>query len=73
MNTRKGKAEFNIFYILLDSVCSSTIVMGRLVEKLYPEKYDLMYWYTQAGNITTNLKVTIYFTLTALSATNFVT
>ena len=27
----------------------------------------------QAGNITTNIKVKIYFTLPALSATNFVT
>ena len=32
-----------------------------------------MHWNTQAGNITTNLKVKIYFTLPALIATNFVT
>ena len=34
MNTRKGKAKFNNFRILLDSGCSSTIIMIRLVEKL---------------------------------------
>ena len=32
MNTRKGKAKFKNFRILLDSLCSSTIVMGRLVK-----------------------------------------
>ena len=31
MNTIKGKAKFKNFCILLDSGCSSTIVMGRLV------------------------------------------
>ena len=30
-----------------------------------------MQWHTQAGNITTNIKVEIDFTLTELSATNF--
>ena len=32
MNTRKGKARFKNFLILLDSICSYTIVMGRLVK-----------------------------------------
>ena len=32
-----------------------------------------MQWNTQAGNITTNLKVNIYFTLPALSVKNVVT
>ena len=32
-----------------------------------------MHWNTQAGNITTNIEVKIYFTLPALSATNVVT
>ena len=32
-----------------------------------------MQWHTQAENITTNLKVKEYFTLTALSAKNYVT
>ena len=32
-----------------------------------------MQWHTQAGNITTNLKVKVDFTLPELSATNAVT
>ena len=31
MNTRKGKAKFKNFRILLDSGCNSTIAMVRLV------------------------------------------
>ena len=46
--------------------------MGRLVEKLHPEKYAVMQWHMQAGNITTKLEVKIYFTLLKLSATNVV-
>ena len=49
------------------------IVMGGLVKKLCLEKYSPMQWNTQAGNINTNLKVKIYFTSPALSATNVVT
>ena len=45
--------------------------MGRIVNKLGLEKDAPMQWNTQAGNITTNLKVD--FTLPALSATNLVT
>ena len=37
MNTRNGREKFNNFRILLDSGCSSMILMGRLVEKLHPE------------------------------------
>ena len=33
MNTRKVKARFNKFLILLESGCGSTIAMGRLVKK----------------------------------------
>ena len=73
MNTSKGIAKFKNFQILLDSGCSSTIVMRRLLEKLYPEKYAVIQWQTQAGKITTNLKITVDFILLALSATNFVT
>ena len=47
--------------------------MGRLIEKPLPEKDDPMQWDTQAGNITTNLRVIIDFTLPALSTTNVVT
>ena len=47
--------------------------MGRLVEKLSPEKDAPMQCHTQAGNITTGLKVKIDFTLPTLSATDAVT
>ena len=73
MNTRNGKAKFKIFRILLESGCSSTIVMGRIIEKLCPENDAPMQWNTQAVNITTNLKVKIDFTFPALSVTNVVT
>ena len=46
--------------------------MRRLVEKINPDKYAVMQWHTQAGNITTNIKVKVYFTLTKLSETNVV-
>ena len=35
MNNRIGKAKFKNFWILLESGCSSTIVMGGVVEKLF--------------------------------------
>ena len=35
MNTGNGRARFKNFHILLDSGFSSTIVMGRLVEKYF--------------------------------------
>ena len=38
MNTIKGKVKFINFLTLLDSGCSSTIVMVRLVTKHFPEK-----------------------------------
>ena len=38
MNNKTFRAKFKSFRILLDSGCSSTIVMGRVVEKLKPEK-----------------------------------
>ena len=72
-STIKGKARFKNFRILLDSGCSSTIAMGRLVKKLGLQEDTPMQWNTQAGNITTDFKVKIDFTLLALSATNFVT
>ena len=56
--------------IIVDTGCSSTIVMVILVEKPYTEKDTVMKWHTQAVNITTNLKVKIYFILTALSTIN---
>ena len=47
--------------------------MVSQVRKIYPETYAVMQWHMQAGNITTILKVQVYFTLLALSATNGVT
>ena len=73
MNTGKGKANFKNFHILLDSGCSSTIVIRRIVENLGPEKYAPMQWHTQAVNITTNIKVKVDFTLPELSMANVVT
>ena len=35
-NTRHGREKFKNFQIILDSECSSTIVMGRPVEKNTP-------------------------------------
>ena len=45
---------------------------GRLVEKNHLEKDDVLQRNTQAGNITTNIKVKVNFTLPALSTTNVV-
>ena len=70
INIRKDKSKFKYFRILFNSGCSSAIVIRRLNEKLFPEKYYVMQWHTQAGNITTNIKVNMHFTLPALSATN---
>ena len=71
MNTRKGRAKFKNFQIILDSECSYTIEIESLVKKLCPVKYAVMQWHTQAGNITTNLKVEVDFTLPILSTKNF--
>ena len=73
MNNRKGKAKFKKFRILLESGCISTVVMGRLIEKLHPKKDAPIKWNTQARNITTNIKVNIDFTLPTLSTKNVVT
>ena len=70
MHTRKGIAKLENFRILLDSGYSSTVLMRRLVHKQRTGKDTLMQWQTQARNITTILKVIVYITLPALSATN---
>ena len=57
MNTRKGRLKFKNFRIILDSGCVSTLVIGSLVEKICLEQDDVMQWHTQAGNITTSIKV----------------
>ena len=73
MNNRRGRLYLKTPQILLDSRCSSTVVMGRLVEKRKLDKYSVIQWRTQARNITTNLRVKVYSTLPALIATNVVT
>ena len=73
MNTRRGKANFNNFRILLGSGCISTILMQRLMKKPETEKDYVMQWHTQAVNITNNLKVRIYSTLPEFSVTKIVT
>ena len=70
MNTRKGKETIKNFRILLDIEFSSTILMRGLIIKLCPKKSSVMQCYTQAGSITTNLKIKIDFTLPKFSATN---
>ena len=44
-----------------------------MILKTTPKNESVMQWHTQAGKITTNLKVKIDFTLTELSATKIVT
>ena len=46
INTRKGRAKFKNFQILLNGGCSSTIVMRMLVQNICPEKDDVMQWQT---------------------------
>ena len=70
MNNIKGKEKFKKFRIILDNGSSSAIVMGRLVGKIHPEKYAVTQWHTQAVNITTNIKVEVYFALPILITTN---
>ena len=67
MNTRKGRAKFKNFHILLDSRCSSTIIMRRLITKIITKIDTMMQCHKQEGHITTNLKVKIDFTLPELS------
>ena len=73
MNTIHGRAKFKNFRVLLGSVCGSTLVMVRIVEKLHPEKDAIMQRHKQAGNITNYDKVKVYFILTSFSATDVVT
>ena len=46
---------------------------GKASKTLCLEEDASMYWNTQAGNITTDIKVMVDFTLLALSSTNLVT
>ena len=49
------------------------IVMGVLVENIYPNKYAVIQWHAQAGSITTNLKLEVDFILPEISVTKIVT
>ena len=49
------------------------VIIGRLINILGLEKDALVQWNTQVGNITTDIKVEIYFTLSTINANNFVT
>ena len=64
MNTIIGKEKFKNFRILLDSGCSSAILIVRLVVKLSAENDAPMQCHTQARNITNNLKFKSIFYLT---------
>ena len=52
--------------------CSSKIVTIRLTKKNNRKEEAVMKWHTQAGNIATNIKVKIDFTLPELSAEKIV-
>ena len=73
MHTHRGKYKFNNFQILLDIECISMIVTRRLTMKLKNKKDYVIQCHTQAINITTNMKVKIYFTLPKFSATKIMT
>ena len=73
MHTRRGKDKFNHFQILLDIRCISTILMKRLITKLETKEDAVIKCHTQEINITTNIKVKIYFTFPKLIATKIVT
>ena len=69
MNTRKGRETFKNFLILFHSGFGSTIVIKILITKIDPIEDAVVQRHTQAGNIITNIKVKIYFTLLELRAT----
>ena len=73
VNIQNGRAKFKNFRILLDNVCGSTVVIRKLLTKLNPKEEYMMQWHTQAGNITTSLRVKICFNLPELSLTKIVT
>ena len=52
----------------MDSGCSSAIVVRNII-KFNPKESYVIQCHTQVGNIITNLKVEIYFTLPELRAT----
>ena len=73
MNTRKSKTKLKNLQILLESGCSSTILMGKPFETIRLKRYSVIQWNTHTENVTTNFKVKIDFTFFALSVTNVIT
>ena len=73
MNTHSGRALFRNFRILLDSGISSTIIMGKLTEKIKPKKSTETMWESQSRKFTTSAKVNVEFCLTEFVATKIVT
>ena len=52
MNTLSGREKFRNFRILLESGCSSTIVMGKMKSKIKQKTSEINMWETQAGKFT---------------------
>ena len=59
MNTRKGIEKFKNLQVMLDSGCSSTIIMGNIMLNIIKEKGVATHWNTQAENFTTNQKLKV--------------
>ena len=57
MITHRGKANVISFQLLLDSGCSSRIVIRIIITKLKTQQDSVMQCYTQESKITTNMKV----------------
>ena len=66
MNTRKCREKFKNFQILLDSGCSSTIVMVKPIKN--PKEDAVIQWNTEEVSVLINLKVKIYLTISELHA-----
>ena len=70
INTRSGTSKFGLFWILLGSGSSSTIVIGKLTSKIKGKNSsETTTWETQAGKSTTSKKTNIDFCLPEFSAT----
>ena len=73
MNTCRVKSKFKNVRILLDGVLSSNILTRRLITRPKIKICCYMQFNTQEGNITTNMKVKIYFTLPKFASRTIVT
>ena len=68
MHTWKGRETFKNFLILFHSGFGSTIVIKILITKIDPIEDAVVQRHTQAGNIITNIRIKLYFTLLELRA-----